>query len=330
MQKILCCIAAVAILLTGCGASSKFASDEMATTTMSYNGAAMDGEVYLEEAWYEEAPAEAFSGSTAVNTGAEKGQTQAENDLSNRKLIRNASLNVETKAYDDFTAALEKQLATYGAYIQSGENTGSAERGNRWASYVIRVPADRYDELLSSVSALGNVAYKSENVQDVTMEYTDVEAKIRALSVEEETLLSILARCETVEDVISVQERISDVQYQLDSYQSRLRQYDNLISYCTVTLNVDEVEKVSIPVAEKTVGQRIREDLVENCEDIAEDAKDFAVWFVSSLPYFGIWIVVLGGVIVLAIWLSKRSKRKLLARQQKRQAEKQGQNDAEA
>ena len=133
------------------------------------------------------------------------------------------------------------------------------------------------------------------------MEYTDVEARIRALEVEHDTLLSILEKCERLEDVITVQSRITEVQYQLDSYQSRLRRYDDLISYCTVYLSVNEVERVTVPPAELTLGERIREDLAENCAEIAEDAEDFAVWFVSSLPFLGIWIVVIGGVVLVAL-----------------------------
>ena len=70
---------------------------------------------------------------------------------------------------------------------------------------------------------------------------------------------------------------------------------------------------------EQTLGERIAEDLRENCEDIAEDAENFAVWFVSSLPYFGIWIAVIGGVLLLALQLGKRSRRKLGERMQTRQ-----------
>lgn len=297
------------VLFSSCGAASR---DSMAIT-----------EAYAapsEEAVFYDMDYNGTSDSVSLSSGSTSSSTTVttENDLANRKLIREASLTVETKVYDEFITELEKQLATYGAYVQNGETTGNAERGNRWAYYTIRVPADRYEELLSSVSELGNVTYKSENVQDVTMAYTDTEAKIRALEIEEETLLAILAKCENVEDVITVQSRISEVQYQLDSYNSKLRQYDNLISYCTVDLTVDEVEKVSIPVAEKTVGQRIREDLADNCEDIVDDAKDFAVWFVSSLPYFGIWIVIIGAVILVAVGLGKRSHKKLQARQAKR------------
>ena len=315
---------AVCMLLGGCGSGSYAADTEMLKMeTSAANGMMMDlyvdADMAVEEAVMEKG---SYSAPTAAAQSGGSGNPAAENDLTNRKLIRDANLNVETKTYDQFITALEQQIASHGAYVQNGETTGSADRGNRWANYTIRVPESRYTAFLSVVSDLGTVTYKSESVQDVTMEYTDVEARIRALETEHETLLGILEKCEKLEDVITVQSRITEVQYQLDSYNSRLRRYDDLISYCTVYLSVDEVEKVTVPVEEQTLGERIREDLAENCEEIAEDAQDFAVWFVSSLPYFGIWILVIGAVVLLALRLWKRSRMKLEERMRKRETEK--------
>ena len=315
---------AVCLLLGGCGRGSYAADTEMLKMeTTAANSMMMDlyvdADMAVEEAVMEKG---SYRAPTATAQSGGSGNPAAENDLTNRKLIRDANLNVETKTYDQFITALEQQIASHGAYVQNGENTGNADRGNRWASYTIRVPENRYAAFLSVVSELGTVTYKSESVQDVTMEYTDVEARIRALETEHETLLSILEKCEKLEDVITVQSRITEVQYQLDSYQSRLRRYDDLISYCTVYLSVDEVEKVTVPVEEQTLGERIREDLAENCEEIAADAQDFAVWFVSSLPYFGIWILVIGAVVLLALRLWKRSQMKLEERMRKRETEK--------
>ena len=304
-------LTACCLLLTGCGASMEsMPSDKGADYFYAETEASMEmaPEIMMDKA--------------SMSSSAKGETTMAENDLSNRKLIRNANLNVETKTYDDFITALEEQIASHGGYVQNGETNGSADRGNRWSSYTIRVPENRYTAFLSTVSALGTVTYRSESVQDVTMEYTDVEARIRALETEHDTLLSILEKCENLDDVITVQSRITDVQYQLDSYKSRMRRYDDLISYCTVYLSVDEVEKVTIPPAELTLGERIAEDLAENCEDIADDAGDFAVWFVSSLPYFAIWIVVIGGTVLVGRKLWKRSERKLNERNRKRAEDK--------
>ncbi len=318
-------LAVTTMLLTGCGGSSMEAEYDDAYL---YNSKAeAPGEYYLADmdAVVEmETTASSASGMGYKDNASFTSSTETgNNDLSKRKLIRNAFLELETKVYDSFMENLEKQLTISGAYIQNGETTGSAERGTRWAYYTIRVPESKYDSFLSSVSDMANVLRRSEDVQDVTMDYTDKEARVRALETERDTLLGILEKCTDLKDVITVQERITNVQYELDSVNSRLKRYDDLIAYCTVNLSVDEVEKETIPVAEKTLGERIAEQLAYNCADIVDDAQNFAVWFVSSLPYFGIWLVVAGTLLGLALLLGKRSKRKLVERQKQRALVKQ-------
>ncbi len=319
LLSVTCC------LFTGCGSSGMNAAYDSNSYKMEMEA---PGEMYyadMDMAEMETVTMEtsaSVSGGTGLKnmTASESGANTGNNDLAARKLIRNASLELETKEYDTFIDALEKQLATCGAYVQNGETSGSAERGTRWAYYTIRVPESKYDTFLSTVSALANVLHKNENVEDVTMSYTDMEARVRALETERDTLLAIMEKCTELKDVITVQERITNVQYELDSVNSRLKRYDDLIAYCTINLTISEVKKETIPVAEKTLGQRITEQLAYNCEEIAEGAKIFAVWFVSSLPYFGIWLVVAAVLLVAALMIGKRSKRKLAERQKKREA----------
>ncbi|MBQ8401463.1 MAG: hypothetical protein IJX14_05990, partial [Clostridia bacterium] len=114
-------VLASALLLSGCGASMDGAEMEtLKFETAAANGMAMDvymdAEVAVEEAVMDR-PSYSYSASTSA---AEPGSSaeMAENDLSNRKLIRDANLDVETKTYDDFIGALEQQIASHGAYVQ--------------------------------------------------------------------------------------------------------------------------------------------------------------------------------------------------------------------
>ncbi len=318
-------LALVCFLFTGCSGASKdeaytYSNEMEAPGEMYYDMADMDM-VAVETMAETEAGFKSTTAGTSVNR-ANAAMDTGTNDLAARKLIRNASLDLETKEYDGFIEGLEKLLATSGAYVQNGETTGSADRGTRWAYYTIRVPESRYDAFLSTVSDMANVLRRNEDVQDVTMDYTDMEARVRALETERDTLLAIMEKCTELEDVITVQNRITDVQYELDSINSRLNRYDDLIAYCTVRLSISEVEKETIPPAEKTLGQRISDALAYSCEDIVDDAQNFAVWFVSSLPYFGIWLVVAAVLLTVALVIGKRSQKKLAERQAKRALEK--------
>ena len=112
-----------------------------------------------------------------------------------------------------------------------------------------------------------------------------------------------------------MQSRISEVNYQLDSYKSQIRKYDDLISYCTVTIDVNEVYRQTTPNEHRlTFGEKISVGLRENLLDIGEGFSDFAVWFVTSLPYILLW----GAIIVLAVWII----RKIVIRHKKKKEKK--------
>lgn len=242
---------------------------------------------------------ETFNGVSASETF-----DSSANDLSERKLIKTVNLTVETKGFDEFLEIVERRVAALGGYLSSSSVNGNSYHGNRtrWADLTVRIPADACDAFLSDVSESGNVTWRSESVDDVTMTYVDMESRIKAYETEYETLLTILEKAESLSDVIVVQDRITEVTYQLESYRSQLRKYDDLIAYCTVYLNISEVEELTVveepPV---TVGERMARGLNRTLENLAEDAEDFAVWFVSNLP-----VLVIDAAVVVAIALILR------------------------
>lgn len=277
--------------ITSCGASPKnYAADTASAKSESTSA-------------YYEAPSEDSFGTYSyisdeydTNSSYVAGDDNRVNDLSERKIIKTASLRYETKTYDEFFSSLNTCIQKYGAYIESEESYG----GNRYnvystrsASMTVRVPLDTYDEFMSEACSIGSVTYKSENSNDVTMAYVDTESRISALETEYSALISILEKATKLDDVISLQARISEVTYELENYKAQLRKYDDLISYCTVNIDVSEVEKVTPNVNKMTFGEKIRSGLEDTFEDIAENATDFAIWFVTSLPYILIWAAII-------------------------------------
>ncbi len=269
--------------------------------------------------YYAEAPAEfeeAFDmpGEGGMNNTSSSSAPKAENDLAERKIIRKATVNFETTEYESFLEALNACVAGAGGYVESSETYGGgiySDYYSRNAAVTVRIPAGRYDAFMASVTQIGAMTYRSESKDDVTMSYIDVESHIRALETEYTTLLEILDKAETLEDVIMLQSRISDINYQLDSYKSQLRKYDDLISYCTVFINVNEVRRATPPnESTLTFGQRITTGLRENLQDIGEGFADFAVWFVTSLPYILIWAVIIVALVFVIRAIIRHSRRK--------------------
>ncbi len=230
-----------------------------------------------------------------------------------RKLIKSVSMDMETKTFDAFLAELYDRIDAVGGYIESSNvNGGKYSRYDyylRSASVTARIPADQLDFFCDGVAGSANVVSRRENTKDVTLTYYDTESHMKALRSEYDTLVSILEKCTKLEDVISVQRRITEVLYQIESYKTTLNNYDNLVAYSTVTMSISEV-KVETVVAEQSVGDRIVTGVKNSLRDIREDSEDLLVDFLANLPYLAIWTVIVLMVVLAVRAVIRRSRKR--------------------
>lgn len=245
---------------------------------------------------------------------------------SSRKLIRNFSLDVEALEFDAFISTIKTKVDSLGGYIENSSVSGNSYNysSSRYASFVCRIPSDKANEFISAVGSLGNITYSYEDTKDITLTYVDTEARITSLQTEYDRLVELLAEADSIDSIIVLQQRISEVQYQLESYKSQLRTYDNLVDYSTVNLNIYEVKRIT-SVEQETVWERIYSDFSDNVYDIWVDAQDFFVWFIASIPYFIIWGIVIAAVVFAVKFILKKSpryKEKKAARKAAKEAKK--------
>ena len=300
-----------AAVLTGCGGSSSYSAADTAAyetaAAVAYdsggdylisNGVATLNEMAEEEAVYEDA---------VVQQSGEDAALEQQDALAGRKLIKTVNLNVETEEYDVLMPALEQRVTSLGGYI---EDMSSYNRGNnyssdyigtkylRYASLTIRIPKENLDAFLSTVAEQSNVVSRSESVTDVTLQYVDLESHKKALLAEQDRLLELMERAESVEDIIAIEGRLSEVRYQLESMESQLRTYDNKIDYSTVYLSIDEVEQYT-PTDQTSIGQRISSGFMESLRGVGRGISNFAIWFVIHLPYIVVWAVIIVVIVLI-------------------------------
>ena len=241
--------------------------------------------------------------------------------LSNRKIIRNADMSVETLVFDTFVEQLTGSVEGFGGYIESssvGTRSYRSDHPLRYARYTVRIPADRLDEFLNTVSGLGNVTSVSTGLRDVTTSYVDSEKHLESLRVEQEALLEILAKATTVEDIITVQDRLTYVRYQIESYEAILRTYDDQIALSSVNLTVNEVEKET-PVEKETFGQEVSRRFNESLESVGNGFKSFAAWFLGNAPEIVVVLLFFGAQALIIVLIVKGAKKRAAKKRQKAQ-----------
>ena len=290
-------IAVMLVMMTaGCGNSSKMAAEDRATVS---SGAELDGEY----SWDTDETAD--TGVTSEN-GLE---AQVENG---RKLIRTVSLSLETKEFDSVLTNLSTKTTELSGYIETSSVNGNSysHHSTRYASYVIRIPADKLNEFVEVVSELGNVTQKNESVEDVTLRYIDVESHKKALETEQERLLELLSKAENMEEILTIESKLSDIRYEIENYESQLKTMDNQIDYSTVSVYVDEVERVT-DTGEKGFFEEIKERFGNSLYVVARGIRGLVIGILGSLPI----LIVCGGVIAVVVIvvrkiLKKRNMRK--------------------
>ena len=220
----------VALLLGGCGSKADRSSDAPAAMMMTEEAAYDAAGAYLSDDIYSVDPAE---NEVVADDVAEDGAVTPQVEDTSRKLIKNVSLSVETETFEELLATITEKTNGFSGYIEESYTYNGSNyygRGTRNASMTIRIPAQQLDAFLSSVSEVSNVISRNDSVSDVTLQYVDMESHKKALTAEQDRLLELLEQAESVEDIITIESRLSDVRYQIESMESQLRTLQNQVS----------------------------------------------------------------------------------------------------
>ena len=328
--------------LTGCGAAS--ASSYKAETAAAYDtSAGMPASLYKSSTSFSnDAAAETYaaagnheaaledsstdSGSAELsqeavlsqevsNPATDPARTSDEATPVERKLIRNVSMHLETREFDALTKSISDAVTFFGGYMEQSDVSGNSlywsdERSSRCSNLTARIPENKLDAFLTEVSGQGNVTYKNESVQDVTLQYTDITSRKKTLQMEQDRLWELLGKAESIDAVIALEARLSEVRYQLESIESQLRTLDNQIVYSTVYLSIQEVQ-VLTSTDPDTIPVRIQKGLSRSFNTLKISSVDFLVWFISSLPILAVFaVLVFIAVIILKKPLKRRKTRK--------------------
>lgn len=304
MAKVLTGVLALS-MLAGCGSADKMSTESAynASAAADYSAA---GGVYYDSGDYE------YADEVSEENGPSQAETVEKGETTGRKLIRNVDMDVETESFDALLASAQSQAEELGGYIESSNISNSSYASStsaaRSARLTARIPSEKLDGYLAGISKQSNVTRKSESTEDVTLQYVDLQSHKKALLAEQESLLSMMEQAESIEDIIAINEQLTDVRYQIESMESQLRTYDNQVDYSTVNLYIDEVERYT-PGAAKSAGARIAEGFSANIYRVGNFFKNFAIEFIILLPILIAVAIVLGIAILIVRIIIKVSEK---------------------
>ena len=216
------------------------------------------------------------------------GATAAEAD---QKIIRTGFLQLTVESVAETSPKIVALATANGGYVQSSSVNEDLD-GRHSGDVVIRVPSAKFDATVTAIKAFATVVnVETTSGQDVTEQYTDLEAQLRNAQAQEAQYLEILKQAKTVEETLNVQQYLSGVRYQIESLQGQIKYLSNATSYSTIDVSLTEKPGIRAP---------------SKGFDLASSAKEAVQALVIIAQNLGIaivWLVIVGGGILLPIGL---------------------------
>ncbi len=240
----------------------------------------------------ETAPMEAPA-SIAMDMGAQQSQAT----ITEQQVIRTANLRFQVKDLNESTQAFQEAVRRHKASISSSNQTQDA--GQVTAYMQIRVDHRQFDalvdELLKSSVYLNS---KAINAQDVTEEYIDLTTRLKTRKALEARYLEILQQARTVEDIMKVEQQLSQVREQIESQEARLKYLKDQVQLSTIYL---EAYQQLAYAAEPSIGfwQKFSQSLSNGWIFFTR----FMLVIVSLWPF---WAVLAAGIWLWKIWVKRK------------------------
>ena len=241
-----------------------------------------------------------------VKTSASLSQAEQTQAQSNRKIIRNAELGLEAESPEETQRRITGIAESKNGFVVESQQSSSDARltARDVVNMTIRVPADQFQATLDEIRlAAGRVVSETIKGQDVTEEFIDIEAQIKAKKALEAQFMEIMKRANTVEDALDVQRQLADVRGEIERIEGRLRFLENQSALSTVKVRIQTPAAIS----SNTTGFTYR--LTESFGDGVDIALNFVLGLVTlviGLLPFALFIGLPGFLIGRWIWRQQK------------------------
>jgi hypothetical protein len=238
--------------------------------------------------------AKGVGGASTPSAGLSKSVAKPPTDSS--RVVRTATLDLKIArhAFGPTIAHITTTVAAEAGFISDQHTYESATTPS--GTVVVRVPSARFNDTMSRLRGLGTVVDASTRGVDVTGQFTDLQARLRAATATRDQFLTVLAKATSIGDILAVQDRIQSVQTQIEQLQGQINDLDNRTTYATITVSVTEPG----PKAKPVVSPHHRSGLAVAW---ANARGGFARRVESLVSHSGSVVVILAGLLLLAFAL---------------------------
>ncbi len=216
---------------------------------------------------------------------------------SNAKVIVYSNLSMETKDLDKAVENIDSVILKYEGIVQSSSISNYHDLR---AYYVtIRVPKNKFDEFVKEVQKVANVTYYSKSQEDVTDTYNTSQARLDSLKQEEKRVLEFYEKASSVEELITVEQRLTEIQSEIHYLEDSIQNMDARIEYSTLSVDMSETSELTS-----------NGGFIQRLQSALENGWHNFIWTLSEIieciAYY--WILIGIGCVVGIFWYRRKKK----------------------
>ena len=290
-----------------------YAAEEAYDSSWDGEEAAMDSD----EEYVTMAEESGNNGGAAAQEASGDGSTQADLKSPNRKIVYTGNVSLQTLEYDKSAQSIHDRIRQCGGFIESEDtynedpywyysdrSGSSAKRTRRNLNITARIPADQFDTFMKDLENDGQVTNTSVNARNISVSYATHDASRKALEIEKERLLDMMDKAETVEEMIRVEERLTEVERELGDEMTQLSAMDRDVDFSTVNISLQEVFEYSEEVVEVTYAERLQKAFGRAIDGFVTFWQELILFIVETFPF----LIMLGIIIALLVRLHRRRR----------------------
>lgn len=215
--------------------------------------------------------------------------------LEPEKVITTIYLSFETTEFDNTNEKLNQIIEKHKSYVENSNisyNHYGYNKSYKYGNFIIRVPKENILAFKADLNGIGNMISESTDKQDVTKHYRDTESRLKVITVKETRILALLEKSEKIEDIIALENQLSELIYEKENLQSSLINIDDKVDFSTIHLDIQEVERLSnAETIETTFGMKVKNAFNDSFFKFKKAMENFLIWLIYAIPFiiiFGI------------------------------------------
>lgn len=159
------------------------------------------------------------------------------------KIIKTSNLKFETNSVEKTFTTIKKQLAKSKGFIQNDNTYKNDNKIQR--ELLIRIPTNEFQVVIDSISSNVHVFdYKNISLKDVTEEFIDLNARLKAKKTLENRYLQLLSKAKNVEEMLNIEREIAKIREEIEAKQGRLNYLNDQVSFSTINITFYETVEV--------------------------------------------------------------------------------------